>query len=106
MKRLVAALSKIKEAEDAAEAAVKKATEAAQEIMKTATATARERRKAIVEDTRQKRAEILQNARREAEAACVPLDEASSRDIERILRPDEAAFNKAIETLVDKLARG
>lgn len=100
---MIAAIVKVKEAEDACEAEVKKATETAQEILKKATGEARDRRKAITDEMRLKRAEMLNKARQEAENACIPLDEAAKQEIGRILHPDEAAFNEAVNTLVETI---
>jgi len=100
---LVAAISKIKEAEDANEALLVKATETAQEITRAAAASARDRTKAIRDETREKRAEILSKARSDADAACAPLKESAEREIERVLHPNENAFESAVNALVKKL---
>ena len=103
---MVAAISKIKEAEDLSEAAVRKATESAQEIVRAAAVTSRDRRKAILDEARKKRAEALEKARKEADEACVPLEEANRRDLDKILNPDETAFTQAVDALVASLAQG
>jgi vacuolar-type H+-ATPase subunit H len=101
---LIEAITKIKEAEEAGDVLVTKANEDAQDIIRAAGVTARDRVKAIRDETRKKRLAILEKAKADAKAACEPLDDAAAKDIERILQPDGAAFNAAVNQLVGKIA--
>lgn len=94
---------KVREAEDAGVLAIKNANEKAKQILAEAEKEGSERYKAVIREARSAGDGMIRAAAKEADGENAPLEEKNAAEIKKILNPDSAKFEKAVEIVMERI---
>ena len=97
------AIAKIKSAEAEAAEILGIAAEKANHIMAESKKNALDEKESIIRGAQSAKEAAIENAKKEARARCAPIIADGRARAEKILNPDAAAFEQAVNTVVERI---
>lgn len=97
------AVYKIKETEDKGKEAIKKANEEAKKILAEAKENSVKQKQSVLEEALRKKAAMIQSAVERANKRCEEISAEGAEEREKLLSPDSARLERAIQLVMERI---